>query len=148
MGAMPDPASVPTMPEPAKAVTLIGACVARHGGDANRLVPILRDVQAVTGALDPAAIDAVAQALALPRVRVEATATFYHLLHTRSHGAYEILFSDNVIDQMQGKDEMMAYLCERMWLEPGKVSEDGLVYVGSTSDIGLGDQGPAALVNG
>ena len=43
---------------------------------------------------------------------------------------------------------MMAYLCDRMWLEPGKVSEDGLVYVDSTSDIGLGDQGPAALVNG
>ena len=35
-----------------------------------------------------------------------------------------------------------------MWLAPNKVSEDGLVYVGTTSDIGLGDQGPAALVNG
>jgi len=113
-----------------------------------RLVQILRDVQAGQGALDPSTIDAVAQALRVPRVRVHAVATFYHLLHTRSHGVYEILFSDNIIDRMQGKAEMMAYLCERMWLEPGKVSEDGLVYVGSTSDIGMGDQGPAALVNG
>ena len=144
----------PTYSEPRSPIrsvnanTQIDGCAARHGRDADRLVPILRDVQAALGTLDAAAIDGVAQALAMPRARVEATATFYHLLHAGSHGKYEILFSDNVIDRMQGKVEMMAYLCERMWLEPGKVSEDGLVYVGSTSDIGLGDQGPAALVNG
>ena len=90
----------------------------------------------------------MANALGLPRVRVEATATFYHLLHAESRGVYEILFSDNIVDHMQGKRELMAYLCERMWLAPERVSEDGLVYVGSTSDIGLGDQGPAALING
>ncbi len=122
--------------------------VARHGGDATRLVQILRDVQAAVGRLGVEAIDGVANALGIPRVRVEATATFYHLLHTRSHGEYEILFSDNIVDRMAGKSELMAYLCERMWVEPGKLSEDGLVYVDSTSDIGLGDQGPAALVNG
>jgi [NiFe] hydrogenase diaphorase moiety large subunit len=126
----------------------VNECVARHGFDATRLVQILRDVQAAEGALVPAKIDAVAQALQMPRAQVLAAASFYHLLHTRSHGVYEILFSDNIIDRMQGKDELMAYLCERMWLEPGKVSEDGLVYVDSTSDIGMGDQGPAALVNG
>ncbi len=126
----------------------VNECVARHGCDATRLVQILRDVQAARGALVPPMIDAVAQSLHMPRAQVLAAATFYHLLHTRSHGVYEILFSDNIIDRMQGKDALMAYLCERMWLEPGKVSEDGLVYVGSTSDIGMGDQGPAALVNG
>jgi [NiFe] hydrogenase diaphorase moiety large subunit len=126
----------------------IQECAARHRGDVTRLVQILREVQAAQGWVAAESIDAIAQALGVPRVQVEAAATFYHLLHTRSHGAYEILFSDNIVDRMQGKAEMMAYLCERMWLEPGKVSEDGLVYVGDTSDTGLGDQGPAALVNG
>jgi [NiFe] hydrogenase diaphorase moiety large subunit len=127
---------------------LAAACAARHDGDPARLLPVLREVQAALGHLGPEAIDAVAEALRLPRVRVEATASFYHLLHAESRGVYEILFSDNIVDHMQGKNELMAYLCERMWLAPGKVSEDGLVFVGSTSDIGLGDQGPAALVNG
>ncbi len=122
--------------------------VDRHGRNPDHLLAILRDVQVTAGALAPAVVDAVAAALAVPRAQIEATATFYHLLHTRPHGTYEILFSDNVIDHMQGGAEMMAYLCDRMWLEPGKVSEDGLVYVDRTSDIGLGDQGPAALVNG
>ena len=123
-------------------------CVARHGGNPVKLLQILREVQDAAGHLGPEAIDAVATALGLPRVRVEATATFYHLLHAESHGVYEILFSDNIVDHMQGKNELLAYMCERMWLAPEKLSEDGLVYVGSTSDIGLGDQGPAALVNG
>jgi [NiFe] hydrogenase diaphorase moiety large subunit len=126
----------------------IEACVAKAGGDPARTLSVLRDVQAVRGAVDRTAIDAVAQALSVPRVSVEAIATFHHLLHTEPRGVYEILFSDNIVDRMQGKAGMMAYLCERMWLEPGKVSEDGLVFVGSTSDIGMGDQAPAALVNG
>ena len=126
----------------------VRASVDRAGRDPDQLLSILREVQAASGALTPAAIDAIARELAVPRAQVEATATFYHLLHTRPHGAYEILFSDNVIDRMQGGAEMMAYLCDRMWLEPGKLSEDGLVFVDRTSDIGLGDQGPAALVNG
>ena len=126
----------------------VAAALARHQRDRTRLLQILRDVQAEQGFLGTEAIDAVAAALGVPRVAVESTATFYHLLHARSHGVYEILFSDNIVDHMHGKNELLAYLCERMWLAPEKVSEDGLVYVGSTSDIGLGDQGPAALVNG
>ena len=126
----------------------VAAALARHSRDPSRLLQILRDVQAEQGSIGAEALDAVAAALDVPRVRVESTATFYHLLHTRSHGVYEILFSDNIVDHMQGKNELLAYLCERMWLAPEKVSEDGLVYVGSTSDVGLGDQGPAALVNG
>jgi [NiFe] hydrogenase diaphorase moiety large subunit len=124
------------------------ACVSRRGADPRKMLHILRDAQEAVGHLPPEVIDGVARALGVPRVRVESTATFYHLFHAESHGAYEILFSDNIIDRMSGMDAMMAYLCERLWVEPGKRSEDGLVYVSTTSDTGLGDQGPAALVNG
>ena len=49
---------------------------------------------------------------------------------------------------MLGKNELMQYFCEKLWLEPGKVSEDNLLSVDSTSCTGMCDQGPAALVNG
>jgi [NiFe] hydrogenase diaphorase moiety large subunit len=41
----------------------------------------------------------------------------------------------------------MQLLCKKLWLEPGRVSEDGLVSVDATSCTGMCDQGPAALVN-
>ena len=66
----------------------VAAALARHQRDRTRLLQILRDVQAEQGFLGTEAIDAVAAALGVPRVAVESTATFYHLLHARSHGVY------------------------------------------------------------
>jgi [NiFe] hydrogenase diaphorase moiety large subunit len=39
-------------------------------------------------------------------------------------------------------------MCSQLWVERGKVSEDGLVSVDTTSCTGMCDQGPALLVNG
>ena len=122
--------------------------VERWGKDPANMVQILRDVQESCGTIPSDTLDQLARLLGVPRVRIEATASFYHFFHAESHGAYEILFSDNIIDHMAGKEELKRYLCERLWLEPRKLSEDGLVYVDDTADIGLADQAPAMLVNG
>jgi [NiFe] hydrogenase diaphorase moiety large subunit len=128
--------------------SIVAGAVAHHGGDPSHLMQMLRAVQAQAGCIPGAAVDELARRLGLPRVRVESAASFYHFFHDKPHGAYEILFSDNIVDHMAGKQELMQYLCEQLWVEPGKLSEDDLVYVESTSDIGMGDQGPAALING
>jgi [NiFe] hydrogenase diaphorase moiety large subunit len=48
---------------------------------------------------------------------------------------------------MLGNRELMQALCAKLWLEPGRLSEDGLVSVNTTSCTGMCDQGPALLVN-
>jgi [NiFe] hydrogenase diaphorase moiety large subunit len=126
----------------------LAAIVARHGDDATRLVQMLRDVQDALHWIPPLAIDELAERLGLPRARIEGVAGFYAFLHTDAPCRYRVLFSDNVTDRMQGNQELMAYLCERLWVEPGRVSEDGLVCVDTTSCTGLCDQGPGLLVNG
>ncbi len=126
----------------------LAAIVARHGDDATRLVQMLRDVQDALHWIPPQAIDALAERLHLPRARIEGVAGFYAFLHTDAPCRYRVLFSDNVTDRMQGSQELLAYLCERLWVEPGRVSEDGLVCVDTTSCTGLCDQGPGLLVNG
>ena len=90
---------------------------------------ILRNVQESCGTIPSDTLDRLARLLDVPRVRIESTASFYAFFHAESHGAYEILFSDNVIDQMAGKAGLKQYFCEKLWLEPRKLSEDGLVYV-------------------
>ncbi len=126
----------------------LAAIVARHGDDATRLVQMLRDVQDALHWIPPLAIDELAERLGLPRARIEGVAGFYAFLHTDAPCRYRVLFSDNITDRMQGNQELMAYLCERLWVEPGRVSEDGLVCVDTTSCTGLCDQGPGLLVNG
>ena len=126
----------------------VEAALQRYGHRADVLLQILVELQARVGWLPSALITRVAHALGLPRARVEGVAGFYSFLHLAPVGRYRVLFSDNIVDQMLGSRALMAQLCDTLWLSPGRVSEDGLVSVDTTSCTGMGDQGPAMLVNG
>ena len=112
------------------------------------LLQILREVQDHFHFIPSEAIDYLAARLGLPRSQIEGVAGFYSFLSLAPQGEYRVLFSDNITDHMLGKPELMQYFCNKLWVEPGKVSEDNLVSVDSTSCTGMCDQGPAALVNG
>jgi len=115
--------------------------------DAANLLQILREAQECIGYLPADAITHLAVRLSIPRARIESVASFYSFLHLQPHGAYRVLFSDNITDRMLGSQALMEQMCQQLWLQPGKVSEDGLVSVGTTSCTGMCDQGPAMLVN-
>ncbi|HRA80771.1 MAG TPA: NAD(P)H-dependent oxidoreductase subunit E [Thauera sp.] len=119
----------------------------RHAREAHRLVQILRETQDALGWLSHGTLSAIAAGLAMPRAQVESTASFYSFFHTRPLGDYRILFSDNVTDRMLGSQDLLHALCRKLWVEPGRVSADGLVSVDTTSCTGMCDQGPALLVN-
>ena len=126
---------------------VIAAVLARHGNDGTRLMQILRETQESLGWLAPETLTAIAQGVGWPRAKVEGTAAFYSFFHLRPRGKYCVLWSDNITDRMLGNRELMQAMCEKLWLEPGRVSEDGLVSVNTTSCTGMCDQGPALLVN-
>jgi len=119
----------------------------RHRRDGTRLMQILRETQEAIGWLPPEAITGIAKGIGWPRAKVEGVAGFYSFFHTRPMGRYRVLWSDNITDRMLGNRELMQAMCQRLWLEPGRVSEDGLVSVDTTSCTGMCDQGPAVLVN-
>jgi [NiFe] hydrogenase diaphorase moiety large subunit len=133
---------------PADRQRRLDAILERHGKARAELVQILREVQEPEGWVRPEAVTSIARALRLPRARVEGVAGFYGFLHLAPGGRYRLLFSDNVTDRMSGSEALLARLCELLWVECGKTSEDGLVSVDTTSCTGMCDQGPALLVNG
>jgi len=122
--------------------------LARYSAARTNLVQILREVQEPEGWIRPEAITTIAQAVQLPRARVEGVAGFYSFLHLAPAGRYRVRFSDNIIDRMAGSLPLLERLCAQLWIERGKVSEDHLVSVDTTSCTGMGDQAPALLVNG
>ena len=132
---------------PEDACSEVAAVVKSHQAQPQNLLQILVDLQQKLGWLAPGVITGVARALNISRARVEGVAGFYSFLHTEPAGRYRVLFADNIIERMQGAPALMERLCHALWLQPGKISEDGLVSVTTTSCIGMGDQGPAALVN-
>ena len=120
----------------------------RHARDPNALLQILRETQECCGYISAAAIGHLSAVLDIPRARIEGVAGFYSFLYLQPHGEYRVLFSDNITDRMLGSQTLMDEMCRQLWLQPGKVSEDGLVSIGLTSCTGMCDQGPAMLVNG
>jgi [NiFe] hydrogenase diaphorase moiety large subunit len=122
--------------------------VTRWDHDPTALVQILRESQEEFGYLPPPAAVVIARLLRIPYSRVTGVASFYSFMALQPRGNYRVLFSDNITDRMAGNEPLIDALCHRLWVEPGKVSEDGLVHVGRTSCTGLCDQGPALLVNG
>lgn len=126
----------------------LSAILDRHRCDPSDLLQILRDAQEQRGYVSTAAISYIARRTGLPRARVEGVAGFYSFLSTAPCGKYRVLFSDNITDRMAGSADLLDRLCHKLWVERGKVSEDGLVSVDTTSCTGMCDQGPAILVNG
>ncbi|MDX9706666.1 MAG: NAD(P)H-dependent oxidoreductase subunit E [Azospira sp.] len=119
----------------------------RWRNDPTALVQILREAQESLHWISPPVIEHLGRALSLPHAKIEGVAGFYSFFHTRPCGRYRVRFADNIIEHMQGGPDLLDRMCRSLWVERGKVSEDGLVSVDTTSCIGMGDQGPALLVN-
>jgi [NiFe] hydrogenase diaphorase moiety large subunit len=143
---------LPTAPNPTQDAAAIAAALAaataRWGREPVRLLQVLREVQETLGWLPPAALAAIARTLGVPLAQVRGVVAFYSFLHAEPRGEYRLLLSDDVPDRMAGSEQRLVELCERLWLESGKVSEDGLVSLDRTPALGLCDQAPAMLVNG
>ena len=119
-----------------------------YARDPGALLQILREVQDLRGCIDPPTVTYLGSQLGIPRTRIEGVADFYSFLNLQPRGEYRVLFSDNITDRMLGNQPLLETMCHQLWLQPGKVSEDGLVSIGLTSCTGMCDQGPAMLVNG
>ena len=126
---------------------VVDRVINRYKRDPTCMLQILREVQESCDWIPPEAIDRMQAMLGVPRTKIEGVAGFYSFIYTEPRGKYRVLFSDNITDRMQGNRAMMERLCNNLWVERGKVSEDGLVSVGKTACTGLCDQGPALLIN-
>lgn len=138
------------MPTPSadEVARVVAESIDRRGKGAEQLLQHLIAVQHSLTYVPEAAVESLAGAFGVTRTRISAAVEFYAFLHDRPRGTFDILFSDNITDQMLGNRRLMRILCERLGVEPGVTRADGRVTVGLTSCTGMCDQGPAILVNG
>lgn len=128
--------------------SFIQTVVAEAGHRPERLLSVLRTVEAQYRHIPQEAIGLLAEALNIPRTQILAVVEFYSFLHLTPQGQYEILVSDSITDRMLGNQSVLQQLSQALSVEIGKVRGDGLVSLGTTSCTGICDQGPAALING
>jgi [NiFe] hydrogenase diaphorase moiety large subunit len=117
------------------------------GADRTRLLDIVEQVQHRFGYVSDDAVHAIATGLGIHAVEVEDTVSFYAFLDREPRGRFRIRLSKTPISFINGASEVACAFERELGLSIGETSHDGRFTLEWTSDIGMADQEPAALVN-
>ncbi len=105
-------------------------------------------VQHRFGHIGDDAVQAIAASLGIHPVEIEEMVSFYAFLDREPRGRNRIRLSKTPISLMKGAAAVAQAFEQALGVAMGGTSEDGAFTLEWTSDIGLADQEPAALVNG
>jgi [NiFe] hydrogenase diaphorase moiety large subunit len=127
---------------------IVGAIVDAVHADRTRLMDIVQAVQHRLGYLSDEAVRAISARLGIHGVEVEDMASFYAFLNREPKGRFHIRLSKTPISMMKGAAEVAEAFSAAAGVAVGGTSQDGEFTLEWTSDIGMADQEPAALING
>ncbi len=99
------------------------------------------------GYLNDEAVEQTAALLGMSALEVEELATFYTFIYREPVGKYVIHVCDSLICWMDGYDSVKDYLCQKLDIEVGGTSADGLFTLLPVCCIGYCDRAPAMLIN-
>jgi [NiFe] hydrogenase diaphorase moiety large subunit len=128
--------------------TILSPIVDAVHDDRTRLMDIVQAVQHKLGYLSDEAVRAIAARLGIHGVEVEDMVSFYAFLNREPKGRYHIRLSKTPVSMMKGAAAVAEAFAAATGAAIGGTSQDGEFTLEWTSDIGMADQEPAALING
>lgn len=142
---MNQPALVATikaeLAEPVREVSM------RYPTNRSAIMPALDLAQEKYGVVDEDTYLAIAELLDVPEIWVFEVASFYTMFNRSEVGTYHIQICTNVSCMLRGAYAVLDHLRERLTLEPGETSGDGLFTLSVVECIGACDVAPALMVN-
>lgn len=113
-----------------------------------RAVDVMYVLQRHYGYMSDEAIHEAAEILGMTPLELEELATFYDFIYREPIGKYVIHVCDSVICWMFHENSVFRYLREKLGIQPGETTPDGLFTVLPTACIGYCQDAPAMLING
>jgi len=98
------------------------------------------------GSLTNDLIQAVSNYLEMPAISVQEVATFYENYNNKPAGKHVIRFCHNISCMLNGSDELISYLEEKLDVKTGEISKDGLVSVKKVECLGACVGGPMCQI--
>lgn len=115
-------------------------------GQPGALIPALHKAQQIFGYLPEDVMIEVAEALGVRLAEVYGVATFYSLFSLRPRGRYNIGLCMGTACYVNGAAEVMAALSERLGIQPGETTPDGLFSLSVTRCLGACGLAPVMMV--
>lgn len=117
----------------------INNCLAKYPKDRKNaaVMAALKLVQADNGGyLTPQHIEAVADFLQMPSIAVAEVATFYEHYNHQPVGKYTLRICHNISCMLNGADELIEYLEQKLEVKTGEITKSGLINVKKVECLG------------
>ena len=113
-----------------------------------QVVNVMYALQGHYGYLNDEAVQEAAALLNMSPLEIEELATFYDFIYREPVGKFVIHVCDGVVCWMFHEGSVFDYLCKKLGVCAGQVTEDGMFTVLPTACLGQCDRAPAMLING
>ena len=111
------------------------------------IIDILRAIQKNHGWVPDEGVELTATILGLTPLEVEEIATFYDKIFRRPVGRYPIHICDSICCWTRGGEELAGYLQEKLAIEFGQTTEDGLFTLLPSCCLGGCGRAPGVMIN-
>jgi NADH-quinone oxidoreductase subunit E len=111
-------------------------------------VDVMYALQKHYGYLSDEALLQAAGLLGLSPLELEELATFYDFIYREPVGKFVIHVCDGVVCWMFHEGSLFDYLCRKLGVCAGQITEDGMFTVIPSACLGYCDHAPAMLING
>src|SRR3989338_6744443 len=99
--------------------------VARYEQKRAAMLPVLHLIQQRLGVVSTEAEEWVGALLGIAPSHVHEVVTFYSFYHQQPVGTYHIQVCQNIACALQGAEERIAAISERLGIQPGHTTPDG-----------------------
>ena len=106
------------------------------------VMPLLYLAQREEGYVNNHAIRDIAKMLEITDTEVASIIGFYTLYHDKPEGVLRIQVCTDLPCALRGADQFLVDLCEKLGVEPGGTTEDGLITVEAVMCLAACDKGP------
>jgi NADH-quinone oxidoreductase subunit E len=111
------------------------------------VLPLCHLAQKEFGYMSAEAINEVAAVLELDPTEVRGLVGFYSLLHENPTGKYVIEVCNDLPCALRGADQFVQHVCNKLGVEAGETTDDGLFTVETVMCVAACDRSPVAQIN-
>jgi NADH-quinone oxidoreductase subunit E len=112
------------------------------------VMPLLHLAQLQKGFVDRHQMREIAEICGITETDVAEIVGFYTLYHDKPEGKLRIQVCNDISCALRGADEFLAQLCEKLGIQPGGTTRDGLITVEAVMCLAACDKAPMFQVQG
>jgi len=127
---------------------LIEKIIDRYEADEGMLIPMMQDLQAELGFLEPDRLRVLSRAMEIPLSRLYGVATFYSSFRLTPKGRHEVTMCMGTVCYLKGADKISKAICDEYSINPGETTSDQLFTLQGVNCVGACALAPVMIVDG